>query len=183
MTKSFKKAAAIIYPVFLLIPLFFLPETLISGATKPMVFKQVEQWNHGDKGLYSEFGCPVIDKDGHVVIYSGKFGGRLITPDKVIPFAPWGKGPNEAIYVCTMFLYNDELALLQMEKKVKIFTKKDGTYKWKETKWLKNEYNPQFMRNGLFTKDKWFISGLKILKQKNGVFSDAAFLKVYNNEG
>jgi hypothetical protein len=149
-------------------------------------FQLVEQWNHGDREPLTTLYGPFIDKDGHVVASFGKIGFRLISKDKVTSFAPMGQGPSD-IYLCVgECRYKDDIAIMELSQKVKIFTKKDNTYKWKETKWLKRAYYQQITRDVLFYKDKWFIAGEKPMdsnKGKSGIETDHIFVKVYDSSG
>jgi hypothetical protein len=93
-----------------------------------------------------------------------------------------GQGPNEVYLAYTICPYKNDIAFILFGHKIKIFTKKDNTYKWKETKWLKRDRYSHTIRDALFLENKWFFAGPDKLegdKKKDRV----ALLKVYNNEG
>ena len=151
-------------------------------------FRMVEQWNHKDQEpLDSLYAC-LIDNDGHVVGSFGRSGRRLISKDNFISFAPMGQGPSD-IYLCVGIChYNGDIAIMELSQKVKIFTKKDSTYKWKETKWLKRAYYQQVTRDILFYKDKWFLAGEKPMdsnrdKKEKEKEHENIYVKVYDNSG
>ncbi|MCU0287446.1 MAG: hypothetical protein MUF15_13765 [Acidobacteria bacterium] len=150
-------------------------------------FRPIQQWNHGDQGIYTSIFDALIDNDEHVVIAQGKVGLKLITPEKVIFFAPIGQGPSDIYMMRAMCNYKTDAAFIEMTQKVKIFTKKDNTYKWKETKWLKQEYYSHSFKRALFINEKWFLAGEKDLakeeKQKDEKKQQVNLLKVYDNNG
>ncbi len=125
-----------------------------------VVFKQVQQWNHGDKELYSTIFCPIITNDGSLVIRDGKQKWSIvITPKETFYFAPMGQGPSDIYLALSACNYSNDIAYLESSKRIKVFTKKDNTYTWKETIWLKSSYTP-IVRDILFYKDKWFFAGV-----------------------
>ena len=162
---------------------------MVTTITVPLMgagkFQLIEQWDHGDAGPLGTLTFGVIDKDGHLALSFGRSGFRLISREKVIPFAPHGQGPSDINQLCFgMCRYNDDIAFMEIGQKVKIFTQKDDTYKWKETKWLKRSYFPHYVSRFLFLKDRWFVSGIKPLETNEKVMksnhaTECALLKVY----
>jgi len=145
-------------------------------------FKQIQQWKHGDQSLYGPI-ISLIDKDSHIVASFGeKFGWRVITPTQIKTFGPSGQGPSDLYMVMAMCPYNDDLAFIQLGHSIKIFTKKDGIYVWKETRWLKRDYYPHVVRDALFLENKWFLTGLNFLDIK-GEKNHVNLLKIFNSDG
>ncbi len=123
-------------------------------------FKQVQQWNHGNKDLYTILYGPVINNDGHIIIRAGKqMKSIYITPKEVVEFGFLGQGPSDIFFPTSACNYFEDIAYFEMTSKIKIFTKKDNNYTWKETKSLKCPITPM-CKNMLFNNDKWFIAGV-----------------------
>lgn len=159
--------------------LLFLLFSIIEGKE----FKLVQQWKHGDQELYGGINFATIDKDDQLVADFGyKLGWRLITPKYIKVFGPAGQGPNDLSIVMAMCIYNDDLAFIQMEHNIKIFTKKNGNYEWKETRWLKRDYYPHMIRDALYLDNKWFFAGLNVQDIK-GEKNHVNLLKIYDNNG
>lgn len=162
--------------------------TLTASLMGAGDFRLIGQWDHGDAGPLSTLTFGVIDKDGHLALSFGRSGFRLISPEKVTSFAPFGQGPDDIALCFGMCRYNDDIAFMEVGQKIKIFTKKDHTYKWKETKWLKQSYFQQIVSRFLFFKDKWFVAGIKGLEtdektMKSNNPKEFALLKVYDANG
>ncbi len=172
----------------IMISLLLVITTTVSlmGAGK---FQLSAQWNHGDAGPLDTLTFGVVDKDGNLALSFSRSGFRLISPAKVIPFAPHGQGPSDVNALCFgMCRYNDDIAFMELGQKIKIFSKKDDTYKWKETKWLKRSYFPHYVSRFLFYKDRWFAAGIKPLEtdektMKSNKPKECALIKVYDANG
>jgi hypothetical protein len=81
-------------------------------------------------------------------------------------------------------LYKGDLAILEQMSRIKIFTPKNDTYVWKETKWLQNGKYPSFVKSGIFVGDKWFIGGYHALEMNMTTQEyEVALLKVFDKEG
>ena len=146
-------------------------------------FKQIQQWKHGDQKLYGGIYFAAIDKDHQLVIDFGERSGcRVITPTQIKSFGPAGQGPSDLSMVMGMCPFNDDLAFIQMGHSIKIFTKKNGNYEWKETQWLKRDYYPHIIKDALFLDNKWFFAGLNYLDIK-GEKNHVNLLTIYNSDG
>ena len=145
-------------------------------------FKQVDRWNHGDREIYGTLAIPVITEDGNIITCVGKKGFVLIAKDRVDLFAPLGEGPNQVWMAGATALYGNDIAFLMMGHKMKIFTKKDNTYKESKTRWFKQGYYAPTIRDILFIEKKWFFAGLTPKKGDN-TGSIEALLEVYDDEG
>jgi len=164
--------------------------TLVLVIAFPLLgakeFKKINQWNHGDKGIYTYVSRGVIDKDGHIVVrVEPQKTSLLITPKDVFFFAPWGEGGDD-LYLCsTMCPFGDDIAMVEyMQQRIKIFTKKENKYAWKKTIRLKTAPYNQTMRSLVFFMDKWFIAGPAPLEiYREGHSTKTAFLKIMNKEG
>jgi hypothetical protein len=143
-------------------------------------FKQIQQWNHGNKEIYSIIYGTVINNDGHILFRLGKqMKSIYITPKDVVDFGFLGQGPSDIYMPLASCKYFEDIAYLEMTAKIKIFTKKDNTYAWKETKSFKSPITP-ICKSLLFYNDKWFLAGVitqswNISKKLNSYFLFYAF--------
>jgi hypothetical protein len=147
-------------------------------------FKQIQQWNHGDKELYNLLLLPIITEEGNIVLRDGRqIGSYIITPTEVVKFAPRGQGPSDLYMPFSACNYGEDIAYIGLTKKLKIFTKKGNTYIWKETKSIKNLY-PFIPRDMIFHNGKWFIAGFNVTnddrKNKRITFF---YLYIYTDKG
>lgn len=159
----------------LLVLILVLVPLLLQGGE----FKRVDQWQFEDAFLSKVF-C-VIDKDHHILGGFARDGCRMITPDKVVPFLRFGQGPNEVTIYRTGFLYREDLAIFERADKIKVFTKKNGNYVWKATKWVKRPKNLHAIKNTIFFNNKFFVAGYESTKRKD--INEMFHLKVYSDDG
>jgi len=144
-------------------------------------FVLIDQWTH--KLVISGRAFFItIDKDNHIVGTFYKIGNRIITPDEIIEFAPRGQRPGELLDILALFPYKNGLALMERPELIKTFRKENGTYKYSESIWLKRDALPHFVQNGIYAKNKWFFSGLNIMKMEKKKFK-VSYLKVYDDKG
>lgn len=151
---------------------------LLQGAVK---FKQIDQWRHDEIFGYDFFSF--INGDDHLVGGFRHIGCRMVTPDKIIKFAPRGQGPSDLSTFMTAFPYKKgDIAIVEMPMKIKIFTKHKDTYVWQETKWLKQGRTLQMIKDGVFYDGKFFLAG-RGMSGKNSRGIEYAFLKIFNDNG
>jgi len=144
-------------------------------------FKIVDSWNH-DHNFLGRIFFSIIDNDSHVIGTFYKIGNRLITKGSVSELAPRGQGPNELINIMALFQYKTDIAFVEGPDRIKIFEKKNDTYIYKRSIWLKRTRLFQTIKNGLYIQSKWFIAGfehLNINEKKQKI----SLLKVYDAEG
>jgi len=132
--------------------------------------------------IYGRFSGALLDKDSDLIASFYATPLRLFTPEKSVQFATMGQGPDQLINLWAQCLYNDDLALFEMPNKIKIFTKKDGTYVWKETKWLKRGPYLHVPSSAVFLDNKWFIAGSSF-HDMGGKDSPVSFVTVYGADG
>lgn len=145
-------------------------------------FKQIDRWNHGDQEIYGFLFLPLITEDGSIVTRVAKQGCVLITKKGVDLFATLGEGPNQVWLVYASAMYGNDIAYMQSGLVIKIFTKKDNTYKESKKRWFKRGYYSPIIRDALFTGNKWFFAGSVIQRKGKSGFS-TALLVVYDDEG
>lgn len=144
-------------------------------------FKLISKWQHKEEILrYCE--QSYLEKDNEVVGLFYKTGCRLLTAKKVIEFAPRGEGPGEVMNSMAIFPYNEDLAIVERPEKIKIFEKKEGTYVWKKTIWLRRAQFAHLVRNGLYYDNKIFFAGFQFHEKKKNTY-EIALLKVYDDKG
>lgn len=163
----------------ILIPLQLVLFTVfLQGADQ---FKRIDQWKHDEIFGYDFFSF--VDKDNHVVGGFRRIGCRIVTPDKIIKFAPRGQGPSDLSTFSTAFPYkNGDIAIVELPMKTKIFTKKNSTYVWKETKWLKQGPSVQIIKDGVFSNGKFFLTGMSRFVQCDSGYV-VVLLKVFDESG
>lgn len=145
-------------------------------------FKQVDRWNHGDQGIYGYIGNPSITKDKEIIAGVAKQGCVLIAKDRVDIFASMGEGPNQVWMLSAAGMYGNDIAFLLSGHRMKLFTKKDNTYKESKIRWFKQGYYASIIRDILFTGNKWFFAGLTDQRME-GSAAIRAILYVYDDEG
>ena len=159
---------------------FGLSASSVSMSAKE--FKQVDQWNHGDREIYGYIGTPLITSDKEIIVGVAKQGFTLIAKDHVELFASFGEGPNQVWMAGATAMYGKDIAFWMLGNKMKIFTKKDNTYKESKTRWFKSGYYAPIIRDALFIKNKWFFAGIIPQKENSGEAIES-LLAVYDNDG
>ncbi|MGE5344107.1 MAG: hypothetical protein ACM3SY_21790 [Candidatus Omnitrophota bacterium] len=162
-----------------IVPIIFiiLFSNLIFAVT--FDFKCIDQWKHEE--IFGNHFFSIIDKDNEVVGSFYKSPIRIISRNKIIQFAPRGEGPSELLGLEALFEYKGDLAAVERPEKMKIFTKKQGTYVWKETKWIKRGRFAHVVKNGIFFDNKFFLAGVEFLTLKND--REVYFLRVLDGNG
>jgi hypothetical protein len=149
---------------FLFIAAVIVAVTFLHGVEN---FKLIQQWKHNKEKSYTRVdNFSLVDKENAVVGIFYMIGGKVITADKVLTFAQHGLGPNEFSQLWAMFPYYDDLAFVEFPNKIKILTKKDGNYVFKETRWIQRGTLFHIINDGVFFDKKWFLAGLKALDFK-----------------
>jgi hypothetical protein len=159
------------------ISMFFIMTIMVYGEWDLRV---IDRWKF-DETINGTVWHSLVDKDDHLVVAFFRTGLRLITPNKMIAFAPFGQGPNEVENFEAMTFYNDGIAIFERLEKAKIFTKKEGSYAMKEILWFKRGGIFSFLTTAaLFIDNKWFLAGLGNLERK-GKISQYYCLNVFDN--
>jgi hypothetical protein len=153
------------------------------SLTADIQFLKIDQWNHGDKEIYRGIWDPLIDELGHIVAPAGgKRGAFLISPQDAFVFAPFGQGPSDLAIMMSNCNHQGDIAFLEYPPKLKIFTRKDNTYVWKATKWLKQEYYAIRARDMLSIHGHWILGGYFLYKEeKKKEF--VSLVKIFNEQG
>jgi hypothetical protein len=161
--------------IFIFFLLLARPQTGAEG------FSLVEQWHH-DTEIFGHVRHSIVDTDNHIVGDFFKMPDQLISPQSVTAFAPRGQGPGDLMNSMALFPYRGDIAIVEMAGKIKVFRKKEGTYVWKKTVWLKRGRYAHIVRGGIFWANKWFLTGFNFLgmEKKTGRF---ALLTVYDEAG
>lgn len=149
------------------VALFILLVLLFFPCQAKQSFKCIDQWKF-DEIIAGTVWHSVVDNNGHLVVAFFKTGLRLIKPDEMIAFAPFGEGPNEVKNFEAVLPYNDNIAITEHQQKTKLFTKKNGTYVSTESIWFKRGLISSFIiSSGVYVKNRWFFTGLGELEGDN----------------
>jgi hypothetical protein len=159
--------------------IFLLALNSILPATSS--FKRVDQWKH-DIDPLGFINRSIIDADGDVVISAFGPCRYVLSPKRSEPYGKFGQGPSDLTTLWAIFPYQDNMAFVEQSDKVKIFSKKDGTYVWKETVWLKRSRYFQMIRYGIFSHHKWFLAGVEDLDYGSKVFK-VAHMRILDEKG
>jgi len=157
---------------------FFILTVGVNGADS---FKELDRWKLEDEPFGRRF-VSVVDCDYHVVGGFFKSPIRILTPRKILKFGNYGQGPSDLTDAQAVFMYKGDLAIVERADKLKIFSKKDGIYKWKETKWFKRGKGPHKVRDAVYFDNKFFFAGHEGISYSAGS-QEVAFLKVFDHEG
>ena len=143
-------------------------------------FKLVERWDHGEN-IFGRISKSMLDKDGQLVVGFRRNGLRLITPEKITAFAPFGEGKGDLMNYLALIPFKGDVAFVERPEKVKIFTHKNHTYVEKEILWFKRGKYPHQITNGVFVDNKWFFAGLAYLNYDPKIFK-VCYIKAYNKD-
>ncbi len=178
--------------IFSRLTLFFVI-TLFSGS-HPLhcepEFKLVEKWPSNVEILLDIHTAIVDSNDNLVSFFSGGGLHFVINKNSITKFGPHGQGPSDIFGAFALYNYKKgEIAVIEWFDKIKVFAFTNGTYVWKETKWLKKVLNQHIPRAALFYENKLFIAGKGYVlikedyegkrRKRHGIF----FLRVYDDNG
>ncbi|MCK4766737.1 MAG: hypothetical protein KAW12_31390, partial [Candidatus Aminicenantes bacterium] len=153
--------------------------TLTAGDN----FNLVKTWHPGDE-VAGRYAFAIINDDGNIIATFYMSGNRVITPEKIIKFAPRGQGPGDLTDMQALFHYKEDIAFVERPEKVKVFKKVGETYEIKEILWLKRGKTFHFIKNGLFLDNKWFLAGFEMLDfDKKKEIQYISHLKIYDEKG
>jgi len=155
---------------------------IILHASAAETLQRFDQWKHPDKVVYNIWDGK-IDKDNELILQYGTGPLGLVSREKFTHFAPTGQAPSELQYCYNYFRYGTDFAFMELPDKIKIFTKKNGTYVWKETKWLKRGPGSIMPLDGLFFDGKLFFSGFHSADPNRKKGDDVYLVRVYDLKG
>jgi len=143
--------------------------------------KRIDQWRH--EGAFGFDFFSIINQNNHIVAGFALTGCRIISPDKITSFGPRGQGPSDLEGFKTAFLFNGDLAVVERPDKMKVLSLKNGTYVWKETKWLKRGPGMHQIKDGIFFDNKFYIAGWEKIYLDDRNSFEYSLLKVYDTKG
>jgi len=168
--------------ILAVIGFFFLP-LYSEKKVESQEFKRVGQWKL-EADPFGKETLSILDKDNHLVCFFYQTWFCILTPEKVIKFGFKGEGPSDLMYGYAMFPYKGDIAVAEASNKFKIFTKKDGTYVWKATKWHKQSPNFYAIYDGVFVDNKFFLAGIEYTSfDKKRNLSEVYHVKVFDDNG
>jgi hypothetical protein len=153
-TEDRQKGSKILIVVFILL-------ALSPGFIYGIQLEKVGSWKHEER-YQGPISGAFFDSDENLIL---TFRRHLVavSRDKVIPFATYGQGPDEATRVYAVCAYQKEIALFEDIGKIKIFQAQGEKYSSKQTIWLKRDPFPFFLKTALFYQNHFFLAGLKIM--------------------
>jgi len=123
--------------------------------------EKVGSWKHEEKYQGPISGSFFDSQDNLILTF--RRHPVAVSKNKVVPFATYGQGPDEATRVYTVCQYRREIALFEDIGKIKIFQAQGEKYVSKQTIWLKRDPFPFFLKTALFYQNYFFLAGLKIM--------------------
>lgn len=154
---------------------------LLPGSYLDEQLFLLETWEHGER-ITGRASFTMIDCDNCVIGTFYKDGNLIITPKKIIQFAPQGQGPGELMDIMALFPYEEGIALVERPDVVKTFRKNEETYVYLKSIYFERDPLPHFIKNGLYLNHKFFLAGMNILSMKKNHIK-VSFLKVYDKDG
>lgn len=154
----------------------------INLHTKPKSFKLVQQWKHSET-IYGYIVDPgfIID-DESLVLHFYRTGLRFVSKEKFINIAPYGEGPNEVKSLFALFpVSSSEMAFVESPTKLKIFSKKNGSYKETKQVWIQRDFYHYHILDGFYYGNKLLLGGVEVVPVDNKPV--AKHVKVYNEKG
>ncbi len=162
-----------------IISIFFL--LAISLLAQKVQLERVDQWKL-DHNPIAFIGNTYISKDNSIIGLFRDVWGVEITKKEIKQFAGYGEAPNEVILPTILFSYGDDIAIAELVGRVKIFTKKENSYTFKKSIWLKKGELPLSPRSGVFCDGKLFVAGVHFLKYTKGNYY-SSLITVFDEKG
>lgn len=168
---------------FLVIGMMFFISGLYSLSAGAPTFKRIDQWRKNEVVRFHLRSC--IDKENQLIANFARVKHIfLMDKQKCIKWGLLGEGPDNVMSMYAIFPYKGDIAVVDMTQRMKVFTKKNGTYVWKETKWLARGKYLDTVFNGAYADNKIFLTGFEGLEYfPDRPIRNASFLKVLNDNG
>jgi len=158
--------------------LFLLAISLLAQKAK---LERIDQWKFDHDPLIY-ISNTYISENNSIIGFMGNVVAAEITNAGINQFIEYGEGPNQVIIPTLIFQHGDDIAIAELVGRVKIFSKKEKVYTFKESKWLKKGPLPFFPRECVFRENKFFISGFHILSQTKEIVN-AALVSIFDEKG
>jgi len=153
--------------------------SLIRGEES---FNKVGQWSF-DELIYGHVFNAVVDNDGDLIVMFFRNGIRVINKNKAIKFANVGQGPGEIQNWCSLCLFKEKIADVEHNRKIQVFEKNNGIYKWQKNIWREEKGCWQKIMSSLYTDGKWFFAGEVTEYADDSKQKSIPFLRIYNEVG
>jgi len=154
---------------------------VISLSAQKVQLERIDQWKFDHEPLVY-IGNTYISKDNSIIGIIRDVWGTEITKTEIKQFAGYGDGPNQVIFPTMIFSYGNDIVIHELAGRIKIFTKKEGGYTFKNSRWLKKKELPFIPRQGVFFENRIFIAGPQDLKQSQQS-CQYALISVYDEKG
>lgn len=121
-------------------------------------FRLIDKWSY-DELFYGHFFGAVVTDETDLIVMFYKGGIKVANGKKNYDFATIGEGPNEVRQFSAICLYKDRVAEIELNRKIQIFKKSNGQYKWEKNIWREEKGCSQIVSSAVFTDGKWFLAG------------------------
>jgi len=159
--------------------IFFL--MALSLPAQKVQLERVDQWKF-DHEPFVWVGQAFISKNNSIIGIMGNVVAAEIKKDGINQFIELGEGPNQVIIPTLIFPYGDDIAIVELVGRVKIFTQKENSYTFKKSIWLKKGPLPLSQRGCIYKYNKFFISGANYLSQDNET-TRTALVSIFDEKG
>jgi hypothetical protein len=150
--------------------------------------KDIEKWNF-DEFIYSDITNTIVDKYGNLILMLNEQGIRIINKQRNKVFAKKGQGPGEILFWTSLCKKNDDIAVIELYRKIQVFKDINKVYKWKRNIWREEKDCAQFISASLFLDKKWIFGGPIFLtkntrsKESTNSILNSFYIRVLDEEG
>jgi len=126
-----------------------------------------------------------IDKDGDYLAQFQKDPPLIANKNGFKQLRQRGQGPGDLESLFGACYRGDDLTIFEWSGKIKLFSKEQGTYEYKDSIFRKAEGSHFYSKGIAFAHDRWFLSGIGLDYAPEGDKSQikVIFLKVYEANG
>lgn len=136
-----------------------------------------------DKPFFHSIGKCIVMENGALIGAFARVGVVYFDSKGLKVMATLGQGPEEIDVISFMCLKGKDLAVNGRAGRIKIFSLKDSTIKYKSTTWKQTLMRDFPASAGIFYDGKWFIAGYNNnLKSVNEDYT-AYYAKAYDEKG
>jgi hypothetical protein len=156
---------------------------LTSFVFPEVKLKQIQQID-GDVVFGGEHFDSVVDLDGDLISGFAIPGVVMVNENGMKELFPFGQGPGDVDgWYMLYILGTGELVVEGAAGKLKVFEKKDGTYKWKKTLWKQRWKKGHKSKDGLMYDKKWFLTDTESDYRRGDKEYKLYHMRIYSDEG
>ena len=154
-----------------------------SSIFPEVTLKQLQQFE-GDTVFAGELFDSVVDHDGDLITAFSLPGVVMVNKDGMKNLFAFGQGPGDVdgwymLYV----LDSGELVVEGAAGKLKVFEKKNGSYKWKKTLWKQRWMRGVKSSDGVLYDNKWFLAKVETDYRPGDKEFKIYHMRIYSDEG